>query len=225
VNVSEHDGEALPGLPESLPAGERLLWQGAPDWRALAVEALHVRKVALYFAVLLAWRGADAVAGGAGVAAALWHAIGVLPLALLALALLAGFAALVGRTTVYTVTDRRIVMRIGVVLSVTFNLPYSAIGAASLRPRSDGHGDIALALAGRDRIAYLHLWPHARPWQLRRPEPMLRALPQARQVAQTIADALAASAAQASPTLPAAALRPQGATPNPANPARPMATA
>jgi hypothetical protein len=37
-------------------------------------------------------------------------------------------------------------------------------------------GDIAIELDGPDRIAYLHLWPHARPWELNRPQPMLRAL-------------------------------------------------
>ncbi len=205
MNVSEHEHEAARGLPEPLPAGERLLWQGAPAWRVLAVEALHVRKFALYFALLLAWRAADALQAGAGVTGALWSAAGVLPLALLALALLAGFAWLVARTTVYTVTDRRVVMRIGVVLSVTFNLPYSTIESASLRLRGDGHGDIALVLSGRDRIAWLHLWPHARAWQLRRPQPLLRALPEARRVAQTIADALAGAAAQASSPVPAAA--------------------
>lgn len=205
MNIGEHEHEAARGLPEPLPPGERMLWQGAPAWRVLALEALHLRKFALYFALLLAWRAADALQAGAGVPGALWAAAGVLPLALLALALLAGFAWLVGRTTVYTVTDRRIVMRIGVVLSVSFNLPYAAIASASLRLRRDGHGDIALVLAGRDRIAWLHLWPHARAWQLRRPQPLLRALPDARALAQTIADALAASAAQASATVPAAA--------------------
>jgi Bacterial PH domain len=222
VNVSEHEHEALRGLPAALPPGERLLWQGAPDWRVLAVEALHVRKFALYFAALIAWRAADTLATGAGALDALWAAAFVMPLALAALGLLAGFAWLVGRTTVYSVTDRRVVMRIGVVLSVTFNLPFSAIGAASLRLRADGHGDIALALAGSDRIAWLHLWPHARAWRLRRPEPMLRALPQARQVAQTISDALARSSAQAGTTLPAAPQRP---LPGTAGRARPMATA
>ncbi len=33
--VSEHEFEPIPGLPERLPAGERMLWQGRP-WRALA---------------------------------------------------------------------------------------------------------------------------------------------------------------------------------------------
>lgn len=205
MNVSEHEHEAVRGLPEPLPAGERLLWQGAPAWRVLAVEGLHVRKFALYFGVLLAWRGADALQAGASLPGALWTALGVLPLALAALALLAGFAWLVERTTVYTVTDRRIVMRIGVVLSVTFNLPYAKIESASLRQRRDGHGDIALVLSGPDRIAWLHLWPHARAWQLRRPQPLLRALPDARAVAQTIADALAASAEQASSPVSATA--------------------
>ena len=50
----EHEWEAAPGLPSALPAGERVVWQGAPDWRSLAVHAFHVRKVAIYFALMLA---------------------------------------------------------------------------------------------------------------------------------------------------------------------------
>ena len=50
----EHEWEAAPGLPSALPPGERILWQGAPDWRSLAVHAFHVRKIALYFVFMLA---------------------------------------------------------------------------------------------------------------------------------------------------------------------------
>ena len=50
----EHELEAAPGLPEPLPAGERVLWQGKPDWKRLANEAFHVRQVAVYFALMLA---------------------------------------------------------------------------------------------------------------------------------------------------------------------------
>ncbi len=35
----------FPACPQALPAGERMLWQGAPSWRALARRSLHVRKV------------------------------------------------------------------------------------------------------------------------------------------------------------------------------------
>ena len=40
---SEHDSEPLKGLPEALPAGEQVLWQGAPAWRGLALDAYRVR--------------------------------------------------------------------------------------------------------------------------------------------------------------------------------------
>ncbi len=46
-----------------------------------------------------------------------------------------------------------------------------------------------MQLAEGDSIAYLHLWPHARPWRAARPEPMLRCVPQAAQVAQLLSQA------------------------------------
>ena len=49
----EHEFEAAPGLPEPLPSGERLLWQGRPDWVVQAIEDFHVRKLAIYFLVML----------------------------------------------------------------------------------------------------------------------------------------------------------------------------
>ena len=195
MSQHEHEFEAAHGLPEALPANEHLLWQGAPDWRTLSREALHIRKVAIYFAVLVVWRAVDVLASGGTALEAIMSSGWLMPLAALALGLMMLFAWLMSRTTVYTLTDRRLVMRIGIVLSVTFNLPHRMIESASLRTNSDGTGDISLALlASGDRIAYLHLWPHARPWKVRRTEPMLRALPDAARVAQMLTDAVEASA-------------------------------
>ena len=50
----EHEFEAAPGLPEPLPPGERIVWQGAPDWRVLALHAYHLRQLAGYFGVMMA---------------------------------------------------------------------------------------------------------------------------------------------------------------------------
>lgn len=187
--VREHEFDAAPGLPEALPAGERLLWQGHPDWRMVARDALHGRKLALYFAVLLVWRGAAAAADGGG-PGEVAHAVALgLPLAALALALVLLLAWLIARTATYTITDRRVVMSIGVVLSVSFNLPLAQIAGADLRLRHDGSGDIALALAGDQHIAWLHLWPHVRPWRLKRSQPMLRGLADAQTVAALLAQA------------------------------------
>ena len=58
--------------------------------------------------------------------------------------------------------------------TLTFNLPYKRIAAASLRQYASGATDIALKLYPQDRIGSFHLWPHQRAWQLRHPEPTLR---------------------------------------------------
>jgi len=192
--TSEHEFESAPGLPEPLPPGERVLWQGSPDWRALARDAMHLRGLAWYFGVLLLWRGAttysDTGSWGEAARAVLW----LLPLAVAALVILAAVAWLASRASLYTITDRRVVMRVGIVLTITFNLPYSRIEAAGVRTRADGTGDLTLLIDPSDRIAYLHLWPHARPWHVRRAQPMLRALPDAQRVSVLLSRALADSA-------------------------------
>ncbi|WP_295551028.1 photosynthetic complex putative assembly protein PuhB [uncultured Pseudacidovorax sp.] len=199
----EHEFEARHGLPEALPQGERLLWQGSPSAALVAVQALHIRKVAAYFALLLGWRLASDLHDGAGWAAALAGCAGMLAPIVLALGLIGAMAWLVARTSVYTLTDRRVVMRIGVVLSITFNLPLARIASADLRQRRHS-ADIALTLAGDERIAYPHLWPHARPWQLRSPQPMLRALPAAEAAALSALLAPALRQAHATPGADAA---------------------
>ncbi|RZL36324.1 MAG: PH domain-containing protein, partial [Rubrivivax sp.] len=185
----EHEFEAAHGLPEALPANEVQLWQGSPDAMLLARQALHLDLLLVYFGALLAWRGLASAYDGAPLGQTLMAMAGMLPLIVLALGLLGGIAWLMARTTVYTVTNKRVVMRVGVVLSITFNLPFAQIASAAWKQRGRG-GDIVLSLAGSDRIAYLHLWPHARPWRLKRTEPMLRGLGNAKAVAQTLATAL-----------------------------------
>ena len=177
----EHEFEAAPGLPEPLPRDERMLWQGAPDWKRLAIHAFHVRKLAVYFAAMLAVQWLYLL--GEPQAALLRPLLTSVVMATLALALLSATAWFSARSTLYTLTDRRVIMRVGIVLTLTFNLPLRQISGASFRPHAGGTGDIAIALKGEDRIAWLNLWPHARPWQLKRPEPSLRCLPEAAAVA------------------------------------------
>lgn len=185
----EHEFEAAPGLPERLPADETLLWQGGPDWRQLVRERFHLRGLALYFAVILALRAGFVIADGGSAADAVRAVLMLLPLVLAALGMITLLAWLSARTTVYTITDRRVVMRVGIVLSLTFNLPLNRIESAGLKLTRDGHGNIPLLLAAPDRIALLHLWPHARPWRAARPEPMLCCIADAARVAGLLTEA------------------------------------
>lgn len=200
--------EPIRGLPEVPPAGERILWQGAPGWWPLAKQAFHIRAVSVYLAALLAWRGGVhmAATGDPGTAVAAIAAL--LPVTALGLGLLCLVAWLSSRTSVYTITNRRVVLRVGIALPIAINLPFARMAGAALSLRGDGSGDIAVSLAGDDRIAYSTLWPHVRPWRLRTPEPSLRAIPDAR----TVADLLGAAMRQAAtPAFEAGAVaEPQG---------------
>jgi Bacterial PH domain len=182
--AQEHEFEAQFGLPEALPAGERILWQGAPEWRALARRVFHVNKVAVYFALMLAWRFGSVLSDGQGVTAALASLAWLVPLFGLALGALLLLARWTADTTAYTLTDKRIVMRIGIVLTVAYNLPLTRIEGAALHD-----GDIALALERGTRIAWLQLWPHARPWRVANPQPTLRGLRDAPAVSALLAQA------------------------------------
>lgn len=189
--------EPIPGLPALPPEGEIILWQGGPDWRGLAWRAFHLREVTCYFGALVAAQPVLALVQGTPLAGTL------LPMTWLALAgsvaagLLAGLAFLAARGTVYTITSRRLVLRFGIALPMTINLPFALVAQAGLKLRRGGSGDIPVGLVPGERISYIVLWPHARPWRLARPEPMLRELPEAERAAGILARALAAHAGSA----------------------------
>jgi len=203
--VSESEFEPVPGLPERLPPGERMLWQGAPHWQPLALGAFRLRVVAIYFAALMAWRAASALHDGAPAFDALAYAFDLAPLALAAIGILLVIAVTAARTTLYTITDRRIVMRFGMALPLTVNIPFSQVDGASLARHEGNVGDIALTVRPEGRIAYLMMWPHVRPWRYAQPEPMLRALPDVERAATILGDALAAHAGAPARPIPQAA--------------------
>lgn len=186
----EHDWEPVRGLPEALPAGERMLWQGAPDWRRLAVEAFHLRTAGLY--LLACWGVAflAALADGSGWAVGLQAGLWLGLAGAVGGGMLAGFAFLYARSTVFTITTKRVIIRFGLAIPKAVNLPFTRIESAALKLGRRGVGDIPLALVAEDRAAFLHLWPFVRPGRFARPEPMLRATPAAALAAEVLARAL-----------------------------------
>jgi hypothetical protein len=200
----EHEFEPQFGLPERLPQDEFIVWQGSPDVGALAASAFHIKKLVIYFLLLIvacAWPALETQAGAMAVLQAIkWIA----PLSLLGLASVWLMAYMTSRATVYTLTNKRVVMRLGIVLTVTFNLPLKQIASSDVRLLESGFGDITLALQGSDRIAWVHLWPSVRPWRISKPEPTLRAISDMQEVAVKLRDAWTQAtgmAANATPTM------------------------
>jgi hypothetical protein len=176
----ENDGPTAHGDRLGTPApDEKVLWKGRPDTALLARTAFHAHKAGLYMAVL----AVIGVALGNTGAALFAAGTGVVLVALLYM--LAWFSA---RSTLYILTDVRMIMRIGMAIETRINVPLKQVKAAHLRPRPGGHGDIALEVGGERLLGHVLLWPHVRPWHYAMPQPMLRAVPDAAALAQMIAE-------------------------------------
>lgn len=197
--------EPVRGLPEALPADEHILWQGSPSAWALARDAWGIRWVMAYFAVLTLWR-IGVSSASVPLDTAIGHGVPFVVIGALASALIYGLAAVQARTTVYTLTNKRVAMRIGTALTMTLNLPYVQIASAGLVDHRDGTGTLAFVLSGDTKLSYLMTWPHLRPWHVARPQPALRSIPQARKVAEIFAEAaeIRTSQPQVSRTAPMA---------------------
>ncbi|MDX2013683.1 MAG: photosynthetic complex putative assembly protein PuhB [Myxococcaceae bacterium] len=187
--MSDVELEDIPGLPGKLPAGEFVMWQGRPDWKALAFNTFKLPWVATW---LMAFVGLRIVAGlqrGEGSEAVM---AGSLTFALSAggLAILAVLAWGYARATVYTITSRRVVLRIGVAIPLTINLPFKKLVAADLRSRALGTGDVVLTLAKGERLAWLYLWPHVKALSFSAPRPSLLSVKEPTRVADTLREAV-----------------------------------
>lgn len=198
------------GLPGPLPKGERLIWQGAPRWTALARRAFHLPAVAVYFGVLALWRAGAVWLAGDGLGSALLAGLWLVAIGSCAIGLFALYGWLVARSTVYSITSRRVVIQFGVALPMTVNVPFSLVESAAAKVFADGTADLPLRLGRNRHVSWLVLWPHVRPWRLGAVEPMFRAVPDGRQVATILAEALAdAARTRTAETAPEDAAAPQ----------------
>jgi len=197
--MNEYDNEPIRGLPADLPAGEHILWQGEPGTASMARRVFHAHKASLYFALLIGLNLVLTAAAGRPLAEALQSSLWQTGLALAGVGLLWLLAWLYARSTVYTVTNRRIVIRFGVAIPLMINIPLDKVESADLQQFGDGKGNILLHTRSSARISYWSLWPHVRPWHFSQVQPMLRGIDNPAAVAATLAAAVNAEATAAAP--------------------------
>lgn len=173
--MSDFQYEPVNGLNGDLLEGETVLWQGAPEWKTILRSALHIRILAVYIAIMAVYGFAESGAVTAMI---------VVGSGLAALLFFAAFAWGVQKTSVYTLTNQRLVLRIGVALDKYVNIPLSQIETADLKTLPGDHGNIVLKLKGRPKMGYPLLWPHVRSLRLISPQPMLRAIAEPQHVAR-----------------------------------------
>lgn len=163
------------GVSEALPPGEQILWEGAPNARALARHLFFIRPLSAYLGAMVLWW--VAVNRTQINTETFWATLG---LQLLLVGSVIGGAWMLSRSiangTIYAITDRRIVMRFGVIFPLTINVPLHYVEGASAREFPDRTGQIAVQLTKKESIAWIVLFPHVRPFEFSQPQPLLRGL-------------------------------------------------
>jgi hypothetical protein len=180
--------EPIRGLPERPPEGEVILWQGQPNWLRLSIDSLNVWWVLGYFIFLFVWRFIS-VSDLMPIYQAVLVSLPFLALALIVTLLLMLVGYIQANATVYTITNKRVVMRIGAALTVTLNLPFTEIENAAIASSSKDFGTIVIDTKQTTKFSFLVLWPHARAWHFKKPQPSLRCIPDAAQVAKILSNA------------------------------------
>jgi hypothetical protein len=148
---------------------------------------MYLKYIAFYLVALIAARTGYLVVAGEPVAT--WS--GMLIWQMLASAfvmlLIVGLAAVYSRTTRYSLTNERLIIKTGAAITIHINLPLQQIIGADLREYSDDTGDITLQVSQADKLYWLLMWPNVRSWWVRPLRPVLRGLKDAPTVAHLLA--------------------------------------
>ncbi|MEO1027767.1 MAG: photosynthetic complex putative assembly protein PuhB [Pseudomonadota bacterium] len=191
-NYEKLPKEPVPGLPQALPEDEKILWQGKPGVLATMFGALRLRWIIGWFVIATAARFANLSATSAEQSQMNEALFGSLAFGIVALLVIWLLALAMSRPAIFTITNKRVVLRYGFAVRKYINAPFSQLASAELKQRHANLGDIALQMEDGVRIGYLHLWPFARPFKYLKPQPMLRGIREPEMVAKILADAVKA---------------------------------
>ena len=192
MGMTEYEDEPVEGLPDFLPEGETMVWQGRPTVAAMARRVFFIPHLALYFGLLIAGHTVYRLMEGVSAAQVMGTFVWQAGLAATVLVLLAWLARSYAASVMYTLTSERLVIRSGVALPMMVNIPIEQITAADMRVYRDGTGDIVLTPVADRKLHWVLLWPNVSAWYSRPIRPLLRGLTEPHHAA----DAFAAVASQ-----------------------------
>ena len=133
MGMTEYEDEPVEGLPEHLPEGETMVWQGRPTVAAMAKRVFYIPHLAVYFGLLIAGHTVYRLMEGVSAAQVMGTFVWQAGLATTVVVLLLWLARAYARSVLYTLTSERLVIRSGVALPMMVNIPIEQITAADLR--------------------------------------------------------------------------------------------
>jgi hypothetical protein len=195
--MSGHDDfafEPVPGLPSELPDGEKTLWSGSPEAWTFGYRVFHIRWVAAFFVILAVSSIFSGFNHGAGTGRVAMTFITLLFVGGLVGGFLMVMGWLVAINTIYTLTNKRLIIRHGVTMPMAVNVPFTKVARADVKVHANGAADISVSLLDGNRLSIFAIWPHNRPWSWQGAAPAMRMVPEGVKVAKILSDALLAHA-------------------------------
>jgi len=186
----DFDFEPADGLPRPLPEGEKVLWSGTPDKWQLGHSVFRTRVVAAVFVILAVSSVFSGLNHGIGAGRIAMTFVTLLGVGAAVIGFAMGMGWLIAINTRYTLTNRRLVIRHGVTMPMSINLPFDKIANAAAKLRGDGSGDVSVSLLDGNRASIFAIWPHNRPWSWQGTAPAIRCVAEADKVATLLANAL-----------------------------------
>ncbi len=175
-------------VTSAIPAEEKLLWSGRPDWRGLAYQSFGLKYLILYFI------------GGAFYAISKMDRIFSLDVflmsfypyflsGLLAGIVLSAIAYFQAINISYVITEKRVIIRSGAALIFLLNAPFKKISSIDKQKLRNGMVNISFTTISRKRIPYLSCWPSVKPWSIFNPKPAFRCIQWGNELEKIMLDA------------------------------------
>ena len=162
--------EAPKNILDAIPNGESILWKGRPSLWGFSWNLFGLKWITLYLSILSIVSVARFFASDFYTA----FYVDFLPFFLsgiFASIILIGLAATQTYSTVYIITENRVIIKTGAALSFLISMPFKKIKEVNLQKRGASIGTISFELLSERRVPYISCWPSVRPWKFKRTQP------------------------------------------------------
>ena len=162
--------EAPKNILDAIPDGESILWKGKPSLWGFSWNLFGLKWITFYLSIL-------SVVSIARFFASDFHTafyIDFLPFFLSGIfgsIILIGLAAIQAYSTVYIITENRVIIKTGAALSFLISMPFKKIKEVNLQKRGASIGTISFELFSKKRVPYISCWPSVRPWKFKKTQP------------------------------------------------------
>ena len=162
--------EAPKNILDAIPNGESILWKGRPSLWGFSWNLFGLKWITLYLSILSIVSVARFFASDFYTA----FYVDFLPFFLsgiFASIILICLAATQTYSTVYIITENRVIIKTGAALSFLISMPFKKIKEVNLQKRGASIGTISFELLSEKRVPYISCWPSVRPWKFKGTQP------------------------------------------------------